>query len=74
MKNEYEWDEFIKDYREMVSEESSHLLTVMDKYEEGKLNLNEAVDQISNRYMSDQAVRTILMDMPRNNVIEFPTK
>lgn len=72
--NDFEWDEFMKGYRAMVSEESGYLLTVMDSYEEGKLNLDEAVEQISNKYMSDQAVRTILTDMPRDNVIEFPKR
>lgn len=56
-----------------MSAETQEMLSIMDEYERGEVNLEEAVAKISQYApLGDNAIAEILMGVERENVLKFP--
>lgn len=62
MKNNYE-------HRKMLDSEVTSLLEIFDDYENGKINLEEAIDKTHSKYFSAKSAEAFFREMPRDNVI-----
>jgi len=60
---------------EYLSDETQEMLAVVDKYEDGDINLEEAVKMIQYFSSIEEAkIREILNGVERENLLKFPTK
>ena len=56
-----------------LSNDTQEMLSVVDKYEQGEVNLEEAIAEISQyAQLDDKTIRGILRGVERENIIEFP--
>ena len=60
---------------EYLSDETQQMLAVVDKYEDGELNLEEAVKMIQKfSPIEKQRIKEILNGVERENLLKFPEK
>ena len=60
---------------EYLSDETQQMLAVVDKYEDGELNLEEAVKMIQKfSPIEKQRIKEILNGVERENLLKFPQK
>jgi len=60
---------------EYLSDETQQMLAVVDKYEDGELNLEEAVKMIQNfSPIGTKRIKEILNGVERENLLKFPAK
>ena len=58
---------------EYLSDETQEMLAVVDKYEDGDINLEEAVRLIQSfSSIKAQRIREILKGVERENLLKFP--
>jgi hypothetical protein len=56
-----------------ISQETQDMLTIVDRYESGDLNLEEAIDKISTYApLGDDRIAEILLGVERENILKFP--
>lgn len=56
-----------------ISQETQDMLTIVDRYESGDLNLEEAIDKISEYApLGADRIAEILLGVERENVLKFP--
>ena len=57
---------------EALSQEAQQIFDVVDKYEDGEINLEEATKMIMDRTtLEAEAIKNILMGIERENLINF---
>ena len=66
MKNEVMKD-YVRKYREAFGN-SGNTCKVLVSYEQGKINMDEAIEQIGTIFMSPETIKEILTGLNRNNV------
>jgi hypothetical protein len=56
-----------------MSQETQDMLTIVDQYETGDLNLEEAIDKISAyAQLGADRIAEILLGVERENILKFP--
>ena len=56
-----------------MSQETQDMLTIVDRYESGDLNLEEAIDKISAYApLGADRIAEILLGVERENILKFP--
>lgn len=65
--------EYVRNFRKRFGDKS-HTCRTLASYEQGKINMEEAIEQIGTIYMSPKTIKEILMGLHRNNVFMLEDK